>query len=102
MARDPIAVAWNLGCTDHGCVWGHDGGMGTNGGCRCLVDDDRKTLRAANRAVRMMRVELAALREVVKAADELFDSSVEITESDEADWKEKRAYQIKRDKVTLP
>jgi len=50
----------------------------------------------------MMRVELAALREVVKAADELFDSSVEITESDEADWKEKRAYQIKRDKVTLP
>jgi len=46
--------------------------------------------------------ELAALRECVKAADELFDSSVEITESDEADWKEKRAYRIKRAKVTLP
>lgn len=21
-------------CTDHMCMWGHPGGMGTNGGCR--------------------------------------------------------------------
>jgi hypothetical protein len=27
------------GCTDHGCiVKGEQKGMGTNGGCRCLVD----------------------------------------------------------------
>lgn len=25
-----------LGCSDHGCVFGHPGGMGTNGGCNCL------------------------------------------------------------------
>jgi len=66
MAREPIAKTLGLGCTDHGCIWGHDGGMGTNGGCHCLMDDDRKTLRAANRAVRMMRQELAALRECAK------------------------------------
>lgn len=26
----------DLGCTDHNCVWGHPGGLGTNGGCKCL------------------------------------------------------------------
>lgn len=46
--------------------------------------------------------ELTALRECVKAADALFNSSVEISESDGADWKEKLAYRIKRAKVTLP
>lgn len=25
-----------FGCSDHGCVFGHPGGMGTNGGCRCI------------------------------------------------------------------
>jgi len=26
-----------LGCSDIECVWGHPGGMHTNGGCRCLL-----------------------------------------------------------------
>ncbi len=30
-------------CTDHGCVFGHPGGQGTNAGCRCL--DGLKGLR---------------------------------------------------------
>jgi hypothetical protein len=24
------------GCSDHDCIFGHPGGMGTNGGCACL------------------------------------------------------------------
>jgi hypothetical protein len=34
-------VAAELGfepCTDGNCVWGHPGGMHTNGGCKCLLD----------------------------------------------------------------
>lgn len=27
-----------VGCSDHGCVFGHPGGMGTNGGCHCLMN----------------------------------------------------------------
>lgn len=23
------------GCSDHGCIFGHRVGMGTNGGCQC-------------------------------------------------------------------
>ena len=26
-----------LGCSDEGCVWGHPGGIHTNGGCHCLI-----------------------------------------------------------------
>jgi len=50
-----------IGCTDHGCIWGHPGGMGTNGGCRCLVDDDRKTLRVSARAVGLLATRVAEL-----------------------------------------
>lgn len=28
----------DAGCSDHNCVYGHAGGMGTNGGCQCLKD----------------------------------------------------------------
>lgn len=27
-----------VGCTDGGCVFGHPGGMHTNGGCECLKE----------------------------------------------------------------
>ena len=27
------------GCSDHGCVYGHSGGMGTNGGCACIKEE---------------------------------------------------------------
>jgi len=26
------------GCSDHDCIFGHEGGMGTNGGCACVKD----------------------------------------------------------------
>lgn len=29
-----------VGCTDGGCVFGHAGGMHTNGGCACLKERD--------------------------------------------------------------
>lgn len=32
----PVPGNEERGCSDHGCVWGHRGGMGTNGGCHCL------------------------------------------------------------------
>jgi hypothetical protein len=31
-----IREHYELGCSDHSCVWGHPGGMGTNGGCKCI------------------------------------------------------------------
>lgn len=34
-----------LGCSDHGCVFGHPGGMGTNGGCGCIKETDALRLR---------------------------------------------------------
>ena len=27
-------------CTDHDCIWGHPGGMGTNGGCQHRKERD--------------------------------------------------------------
>jgi hypothetical protein len=27
----------NLACSDGGCIFGHPGGMHTNGGCKCLT-----------------------------------------------------------------
>lgn len=38
------------GCTDHGCIFGHPGGMGTNGGCACLRD-----IRPAGERLRLLR-----------------------------------------------
>ena len=29
-----------IGCTDGGCVFGHAGGMHTNGGCQCMKGRD--------------------------------------------------------------
>ncbi len=38
----------NVGCGDNSCMWGSPGGMGTNGGCRCVGQkgkgDDRLQL----------------------------------------------------------
>lgn len=33
------------GCTDGGCVFGHPGGMQTNGGCGCSKERDHILLR---------------------------------------------------------
>ena len=50
-----------MGCTDHGCVFGHPGGMGTNGGCRCL--DDLRYGKATPLRVSKLRREIVAARE---------------------------------------
>lgn len=34
-----------LGCSDAGCVFGHRGGMATNGGCECLKEREPVILR---------------------------------------------------------
>lgn len=60
-------VAGVDGCSDHGCIWGHPGGMGTNGGCNCLkslrygltLDDVRKFQRNIH-ALRARVAELEA------------------------------------------
>ena len=38
------------GCTDGGCIFGHPGGMHTNGGCHCLRD-----VRPTTQRLRLMR-----------------------------------------------
>ena len=51
MAFDEFIKSRLYGCGDGGCVFGHGGGMHTNGGCRCLpslgrtTSDDRVALR---------------------------------------------------------
>jgi len=52
------------GCSDHNCIYGHKGGMGTNGGCSCekgllrIEPDGRK----AARQIRLLRAENELLR----------------------------------------
>jgi hypothetical protein len=48
-------------CSDHGCVWGHPGGMGTNGGCQHLKGElvpSRRIIRQLGKALREERVEV--------------------------------------------
>jgi hypothetical protein len=46
-------------CGDHGCIWGHGGGLGTNGGCR----HDKMDRHELRREVRQLA---ATLREVLE------------------------------------
>jgi len=48
------------GCTDGGCIFGHPGGMHTNGGCRCL-----REIRPAGERLRLTR-NIRALRAEIK------------------------------------
>lgn len=53
------------GCTDHGCVFGHPGGMGTNMGCRCIP------LHKPTPAERVeLRRKIGSLRDRLRAAEE--------------------------------
>jgi hypothetical protein len=39
-----IAVSFfgaEVGCSDSGCFYGHHGGMGTNGGCKCWHENPK-------------------------------------------------------------
>lgn len=47
-----------LGCSDAGCVFGHRGGMATNGGCECLKEREpvylRRTILALSDIARVL------------------------------------------------
>lgn len=34
-----------MGCSDPSCIFGHPGGLGTNGGCECLKERETVILR---------------------------------------------------------
>lgn len=56
------------GCSDHGCVFGHPGGMGTNGGCRCLktfISTNPVNGRRVHKNIRLLRAEIKRLRELL-------------------------------------
>jgi len=57
--RPPIPTL--VGCSDGGCVFGHPGGMHTNGGCRCL-----KEIRPFAERIRIERNIRALMDEVRK------------------------------------
>ncbi len=44
------------GCSDHGCVYGHQGGMGTNAGCRCGTGSRTATMMMHARFAQLMRM----------------------------------------------
>lgn len=43
-----------IGCGDNSCMFGSPGGMGTNGGCRCYPDLDRKARMELRRLARII------------------------------------------------
>jgi len=54
----------DYGCTDGGCVFGHPGGMHTNGGCRCLAYNyirEHESMRRAHKGILALRERVAAL-----------------------------------------
>jgi len=55
----------DYGCSDGGCIYGHPGGMHTNGGCRCLPSVGRRftvhDLRAIRRGILGLRARIARL-----------------------------------------
>lgn len=50
-------------CSNHGCVFGHPGGMGTNGQCHCLDIRPPDARIRATRNVLALRAALTAERE---------------------------------------
>jgi hypothetical protein len=53
-----------IGCSDHSCVFGHPGGMGTNGGCHCLTDIRPPELRRrVSKNVQLLRAEIERLQQ---------------------------------------
>lgn len=53
------------GCTDGGCIFGHPGGMHTNGGCACVKElrmEPEMRMRFI-RNIRLLREKVRHLRE---------------------------------------
>lgn len=66
-----ISKLSDLACGDGGCVFGHPGGMHTNGGCRCFaVSNDkremREMMRNARKAIYFLRAEVDELKELLE------------------------------------
>ena len=53
-AQIRAVLAQMNGCMDHSCVVKKPTGMGTNGGCRCPTDEDRRHLRHLLQLVRRL------------------------------------------------
>lgn len=51
----------DLGCSDGGCVFGHPGGMHTNGGCECLKERNPVQMRRQLMAMAQVARALAAV-----------------------------------------
>jgi len=50
-----------IGCHDGSCVFGHPGGMTTNGGCQCLKEQNIHMLRRVILQLSSVAVTLAAV-----------------------------------------
>ena len=83
------------GCGDHNCIFGHPGGMGTNGGCRCL--DLRRDLRrnpdrriGAMKNILVLRAENLALRaENERLLQLLRESRTHLMQGDHSEWRKR-------------
>ena len=51
------------GCSDGGCVFGHPGGMHTNGGCECMKERNPVRMRMQLRQMAEVARVLAAVSE---------------------------------------
>jgi hypothetical protein len=54
-----------IGCTDGACIFGHHGGMCTNGGCHCADTTDRDEAKKIARVLNYVAHALA--RRVIEA-----------------------------------
>lgn len=45
----------SVGCLDHSCIFGHPGGLGTNGGCGCLKDNKTQLAITLQRLAQVCR-----------------------------------------------
>lgn len=79
MNKTILPKIFGVGCHDGGCVFGHPGGMHTNGGCRCLSEkyhqdyEKQRTIREGlNLLHGLMEVPSiqAALQELLEAMNE--------------------------------
>lgn len=78
-------------CGDNSCVFGPPGGMGTNGGCRCVIErapgqrqQDRRTIHALASLVRELATRVTAIEPV--ADDTFYILSLKWTREDLATW----------------
>lgn len=64
MSDNKPEVEGLVGCTDGGCLFGHPGGMHTNGGCECASELRPTWLRLkVMRNVRLLRAEIRRLKQ---------------------------------------